>query len=56
MPKKSTICGLTKEAREARAAYMREWRKRHPEKAQEYNARMWERKAERARLEREAAE
>lgn len=36
---------LTPEAREARAAYMREWRKKNAEKTKEYNARKWERKA-----------
>ena len=36
---------LTKEARAARAAYMREWRKKNPEKQREYDAAKWERKA-----------
>ena len=36
---------LTKEARAARAAYMREWRKKNPEKHREYDAAKWERKA-----------
>lgn len=46
---------MSKEARAARAAYLREWRKKHPEKQGEYTARKWERKAqqikERAALE-----
>ena len=37
---------LTDEARAARAAYMREWRKRNPEKVAEANRRYWERKAD----------
>lgn len=37
---------LTKEARAARAAYLREWRRKHPEKQSEYTARKWERKAQ----------
>ena len=46
---------MSKEARAVRAAYLREWRKKHPEKQSEYTARKWERKAqqikERAALE-----
>lgn len=34
---------MTKEARAARAAYMREWRKKNPDKQREYTARKWER-------------
>ena len=37
---------MTSEARAARAKYMREWRKKNPEKQREYSAKMWERKAE----------
>ena len=33
-------------ARKTRAAYMREWRKKHPDKEREYKARYWERIAE----------
>lgn len=56
MPKKSIpVGGLTREARAARAAYMREWRRKHPEKQREYTARKWERKGEQIRAEREAA-
>lgn len=36
---------LTKEAKEARAAYIRAWRKKNPEKVKEYEARKWEKKA-----------
>ena len=35
---------MTKEARAARAKYMREWRKKNPEKQREYDAKKWERK------------
>lgn len=38
---------MTDEAKVARAQYMREWRKRNPGKQKEYDARKWERKAER---------
>lgn len=44
---------MTPEARAARAKYMREWRKKNPEKQREYDARKWERKA--AEIKREAA-
>lgn len=40
---------LTPEARAARAKYMREWRKKNPEKQREYDAKKWERKAEQIR-------
>lgn len=36
---------MTDEARQARNAYMAEWRKKHPEKEEEYKSRYWERKA-----------
>ncbi len=56
MPKKQVrVDGLTKEARAARAAYMREWRRKHPEKQREYDAARWERRAAQIRAEREAA-
>ncbi len=41
MPKEN----MTKEARAARNAYMREWRKKNPEKQREYTARKWEKRA-----------
>ena len=37
---------MSKEAREARNAYFREWRRRNPEKAKRIRQRYWERKAE----------
>ena len=37
---------MSKEARAARAAYLREWRRKHPGKESEYTARKWERKAQ----------
>lgn len=46
---------MTKEARAARAEYMREWRKKNPGKQSEYDAKKWERKGEQIRQEREAA-
>lgn len=39
---------LTEAAKQARADYMREWRKRNPEKIKELNRRYWERKARKA--------
>lgn len=39
---------MTDEARAKRAAYMRQWRKRNPEKVQEANRLYWERKADKA--------
>ena len=47
---------LTAEARAARAKYMREWRKKNPEKQREYEAKKWERKGQQIREVREAAE
>lgn len=44
---------LTPEARAARAKYMREWRRKNPEKQREYEAKKWERKADQIRQERE---
>ena len=46
---------MTPEAKAARAAYMREWRRKNPEKQREYEAKKWENKAARIRQEREAA-
>ena len=40
---------MTKEAKAARAKYMRERRKKNPDKQREYNARKWERKAQQIR-------
>lgn len=39
------IANITPE--EARRAYLREWKKAHPDKVREYNARYWKRRAER---------
>lgn len=46
---------MTPEARAARAKYMREWRKKNPEKQREYDAKKWENKAEKIKAERAAA-
>lgn len=43
---------LSPEAKRARAAYMREWRRRNPEKEKIYQERKWERKAARIQEER----
>mgnify|MGYP004732961529 CR=1 FL=1 len=37
---------------EARRAYLRDWKKAHPDKVREYNARYWKRRAERMAQER----
>jgi len=39
---------MTPDARAARAKYMRDWRRRNPDKVREYDAAKWERKAQRA--------
>lgn len=36
---------LTEAVREAKRQYMREWRKKNPERVKENNRRYWERKA-----------
>lgn len=36
---------LSEEAKEARRAYLRKWRKENPEKVKEQRRRYWERKA-----------
>lgn len=36
---------LSEEARKARNKYMREWKKKNPDKVRRYNERMWEKKA-----------
>ena len=46
---------MTPEARAARAKYMREWRRKNPEKQREYEAKKWENKAAKIKEEREAA-
>lgn len=44
---------MTEEARKAAAAYMREWRKKNPDKQEEYRAAYWKRKAEAMRIKKE---
>lgn len=39
------MSGLTDAAREAQREYMREWRRKNPERVREKNKRYWERKA-----------
>lgn len=39
------IVSITPE--EARRTYLREWKKTHPDKVREYNARYWAKRAER---------
>lgn len=46
---------LTVEARQARALYMREWRKRNPDKQRQYTEAKWERKGQELKAKREAA-
>lgn len=46
---------LTPEARAARAKYMRDWRRKNPDKQREYEAKKWERKASQIKAQREAA-
>lgn len=41
---------------EARRAYLREWKKAHPDKVREYNARYWKRRAERMAQEQHESE
>lgn len=38
--------GMSPEAREARNAYLREWRKNNPNKVKAHQANYWERQAE----------
>ncbi len=40
---------MTDEARAAQREYLREWRKKNPDKTKEYAAAYWERKAEKAK-------
>lgn len=47
---------MTKEARAARAKYMREWRKKNPDKAKAIKDRYWERQAEKIRQQRANAD
>lgn len=42
------MANMTPAARAERARYMREWRRKNPDKLREYDANKWERKAQRA--------
>ncbi len=42
---------MTEEARAARAKYMREWRKKNPEKVREYDEKKWEKKGQQLKKE-----
>lgn len=44
---------LSLEAKSARAAYLREWYRRNPDKNREYMARYWEHKAKQIAVQRE---
>lgn len=46
---------MTPEARAARAKYMREWRRKNPEKQRKYDVGKWERKGQQMREERKTA-
>lgn len=47
---------MDEKAREARREYLREWRKRNPDKVRENNRRYWERRAaKKAQAEQEKA-
>lgn len=46
---------MTPEARAAKAAYMRDWRRKNADKVKEYDARKWERKAQKLKREKEGA-
>lgn len=43
--------GLTEAAKRQRAAYYRDWRRRNPGKASEYQKRYWERKSQQVTIE-----
>lgn len=43
---KSASKGLTEQAKRQRAAYYRQWRRKNPGKASEYQKRYWERKSQ----------
>lgn len=47
---------ISPEARKARAKYLREWRKKNPDKVREQRARYWEKKGAAIKAEREARE
>lgn len=45
---------LDEQAREARAAYFREWRRRNPDKLRENNRKYWQKRAAKLAAEKEA--
>lgn len=45
---------LSEEARKARNAYFREWRKKNPEKVKQANEKYWEKKAQEMQEQEEA--
>lgn len=53
-PTQKGVIQMTQEAKNIRAAYMRAWRKKNPEKVKEYEIRHWERKAAEERRKRGA--
>ena len=46
---------ISDEAKQERAAYMREYRRKNPEKTKEINRRYWERRAKKKAVEDESA-
>lgn len=46
---------MEEQARKAQREYLREWRKRNPEKVRENNRKYWQRRAARLAAEKEAA-
>lgn len=48
------MANLTPEARAARNAYMREYRRKNPDKVRQYEINRWERRAEKIRAERQS--
>lgn len=46
---------IDEQARAARSAYYREWRRRNPDKVREINRKYWQRRAERLAAERRGA-
>jgi len=47
---------LDKKPNPARQAYLKQWRKEHPEKISQYNKKYWERRAVREEMAREEEE
>ena len=44
---------MTNKANPARQAYLKKWRKQHPEKISQYNKQYWERRLKREQLQQE---